>query len=258
MAGNGWIKLHRSIQEHWLWDCEFSYAQAWIDLLLNACHKPNRLMIKGQVIELRRGQQARSEVTLSSEWKWSRGKVRRFLNQCLKDGMIEQETTHLTSIISICNYDDFQSCDTPDDAPDDTPDGTSNGHLTVHKQEVKNLRIKEKDTDTSPCDEPQTSVRSIFEMMASRYMELIPEMPSVDMEANAKNRMTKAANFYKRYKFTPERWSNYLMAVRGCSWMMSDRPGSDGKTWRKKNFDFLITEKCYLGVREDRYANNDA
>ena len=143
MSQPGWIKLHRGIADHWLWDCEFSYAQAWIDLLLKACYKPNKLMIKGQLVELKRGQQARSEVTLSREWKWSRGKVRRFINQCEKDGMIECKATHLTSIITICNYDSFQGSDTADGTPNATPGGTTNGQQTVHKQEGNNSRSEE-------------------------------------------------------------------------------------------------------------------
>ena len=145
MADAGWIKLHRGITDHWLWDCEFSYAQAWIDLLLKACHKPNKLMIKGQLVELKRGQQARSEVTLSRDWKWSRGKVRRFINQCEKDGMIECKATHLTSIITICNYDSFQGCDTADGTADGTSVDTANEHLTVHKQECKELKNVEEE-----------------------------------------------------------------------------------------------------------------
>ena len=151
MAAPGWIKLHRGLQDHWLWDCEFSYAQAWIDLLLGAGHKPTKLMIKGQVIALKRGQQARSEVTLAKQWRWSRGKVRRFLNQCLNDGMIEVDAGHLTSIISICNYDSFQGCDTAGDTAGDT----ANEHLAVHKQEVKNLiseEVKNKNTVSTRLD----------------------------------------------------------------------------------------------------------
>ena len=93
-------------------------------------------------------------------------------------------------------------------------------------------------------------------MMAEKYMELIPEMPAVDIEANADVRETNAANFYAKHKFTNERWAAYLMAVRECSWMFEDRPSFDGKVWKKKNFDFLITEKCYLGVKEDRYGTS--
>lgn len=255
---SGWVKLHREITDHWIWDCEFSYAQAWVDLLLKACHKPNKLMIKGQVIELKRGQQARSEVTLSKEWKWSRGKVRRFINQCLKDGMIECEATHLTSIITICNYDSFQGVDTADGTSGGTTGDTSSGHLTEHKQEVKNLRSKETDSTSPDGDQKQQSKRALYVEMATRFMELLPNMPPVDLKANATQRVTKAANFYKKNGFNPQRWDAYLHAISECEWMMRDRVDSDGKVWKRKGFDFIITEKCYLGVKEDRYGGANA
>ena len=96
--------------------------------------------------------------------------------------------------------------------------------------------------------------------MATKYMEVIPEMPPVDLKANATQRVTKAVNFYKKNGFTPERWELYLKAARECTWMFYDRPASDGKVWKRKSFDFIITEKCYLGVKEDRYgsANEDS
>lgn len=108
----GWISLNRELMSHWVWDCEFSAGQAWVDLLLYANHSHAKLMIKGQLIELSRGQQARSELTISKAWKWSRNKVRRFLKNLEKDGMIELKSGHLTTVITICNYDSFQSNDT--------------------------------------------------------------------------------------------------------------------------------------------------
>lgn len=125
---SGWISVDRAIADHWVWDCEFSTGQAWVDLLLHACHSGNKLMIKGQLITLQRGEQARSEVTLSAAWKWSRNKVRRFLKNLENDGMIEHKTTHLTSIISICNYNYFQV--------NDTSDGTSKRHLAEHVKDI--------------------------------------------------------------------------------------------------------------------------
>lgn len=134
----GWITLHRSLCEHWVWDCEFSTGQAWVDLLLKACHSQNKLMIKGQLVTLDRGQQARSEVTLSREWKWSRNKVRRFLKNLEKDGMIEQKATHLTSVITICNYSDFQSKHTADD--------TAKGQQAI---QVKDIRRNTNNNDNN-------------------------------------------------------------------------------------------------------------
>ena len=118
--------------------------------------------------------------------------------------------------------------------------------------------IKESSYSSPDGDQKQQSKRAVFEMMAARFMELIPEMPSVDLDANAKGRMTKAYNFYKSFKFDPVRWDAYLMAIRECEWMLYDRVDHAGKVWKKRNFDFIITEKCYLGVKEDRYGSANA
>lgn len=132
----GWIKLHRSITDNPLWSAEpFTKGQAWVDLMLSANFTDNDIIIKGQLIKLKRGQQARSELTLSKQWKWSRNKVRRFLELLKKQGMIESETNHLTSIITICNYCNYQSGDTTNGTPNETTGGTPDGHLTIHSKE---------------------------------------------------------------------------------------------------------------------------
>lgn len=148
----GWVKIHREMSSHWVWDCEFSTGQAWVDLLMSACHKPNKLQIKGQIIDLKIGELARSEVTLARDWKWSRNKVRRFLKNLENDGMIEQKKGHLTSVITICNYSNFQANDTTDGTANDTTGGAAKGHLAEHKQEC--LRNKElNNKDISPVGE---------------------------------------------------------------------------------------------------------
>ena len=172
--------------------------------------------------------------------------------------MIECEATHLTSIITICNYDSFQGVDTADGTSGGTTGDTSSGHLTEHKQEVKNLRSKETDSTSPDGDQKQQSKRALYVEMATRFMELLPNMPPVDLKANATQRVTKAANFYKKNGFNQQRWDAYLHAISECEWMMRDRVDSDGKVWKRKGFDFIITEKCYLGVKEDRYGGANA
>ncbi len=110
---SGWIRLHRSMLNHWLWEGEkFTRAQAWMDLLLWARYAPGDVRVRSYPIKLQRGQQARSEVTLAKTWGWSRDRVRRFLDRLVSEGMIIQEKRHQTTIITICKYDDFQSDDT--------------------------------------------------------------------------------------------------------------------------------------------------
>lgn len=111
---------------------------------------------------------------------------------------------------------------------------------------------------SAKADQKQQSKRALYVEMATRFMELLPNMPPVDLKANATQRVTKAANFYKKNGFNQQRWDAYLHAISECEWMMRDRVDSDGKVWKRKGFDFIITEKCYLGVKEDRYGGANA
>lgn len=106
---SGWISLDRAITKHWLWQGEkFTKGQAWVDLLLFASHTDHKVLIKGYLIPVGRGEQIRSQVTLSKAWGWDRKTVSRFLKLLEKDAMIVTRTDHLTSYISICNYSSFQ------------------------------------------------------------------------------------------------------------------------------------------------------
>lgn len=266
MSQPGWIKLHRGITEHWLWDCEFSYAQAWIDLLLKACHKPNKLMIKGQLVELKRGQQARSEVTLSRDWKWSRGKVRRFINQCEKDGMIECKATHLTSIITICNYDSFQGYDTAVGTPNDTACDTSNGQQAVHKQEVNNLISKESclPAEAGACMQEGNGEESAplnkqpdncpHQEIIALWHELMPELTTVKTWNEKRAKMLKArwngkdmyGNKFNNLKF----WRKYFEYIRESDWLM----GKTGSGW-SATLEWVITESNFNKIIEGTYHN---
>lgn len=149
----GWIKLSRDITDHWLWSDEFSRGQAWIDLLLHASHSENqKMIIKGEVISWRRGQQIRSIKTLEKSWGWSRSKVNRFLELLEKDGMIERKGGHLTTIISICNYDSFQGFQTSVDTSVDLTVGHQSDISRATNKNVKkeNNVIKDLSTDGEP------------------------------------------------------------------------------------------------------------
>jgi hypothetical protein len=85
----GWIKLYRKLQQNDLWTFEpFTRGQAWVDLLLLANHKDGFIRVRGIRVEVKRGQVGWSEIKLAERWKWSRGKVRRFLFELECDGQI--------------------------------------------------------------------------------------------------------------------------------------------------------------------------
>ncbi|MCC8199416.1 MAG: hypothetical protein LIP06_12840 [Tannerellaceae bacterium] len=105
----GWISLHRKIMHHPEYFSEkFTRMAAWIDLLLLANHKTGYIRKRGIKVEIKRGQTAVSRETLSTRWKWSPGKVTRFLEELEADGQITLQKNNVTTCITINNYDEYQ------------------------------------------------------------------------------------------------------------------------------------------------------
>lgn len=106
----GWQKIYRDIQEHWLWeDKPFSRGQAWIDLILLVNHEDNKALIDGELIEVKRGSKITSLRKLAEQWGWSTTKVKKFLEQLEKDNMIAFESDNKKTLVTIENYDVYQS-----------------------------------------------------------------------------------------------------------------------------------------------------
>ncbi|HCY7018101.1 TPA: DnaD domain-containing protein [Staphylococcus aureus] len=107
----GWISIDRSIQNHWLFKEKrtFSKFEAWIYLLMEANHSKAKVSIGNQIVTVERGQRLTSILTLSDLFNWSRFKVKTFLDLLESDGMLEVKTTSKYTLITIVNYDFYQS-----------------------------------------------------------------------------------------------------------------------------------------------------
>jgi len=111
----GWVRLYRQIEDNELYFLEpFTKVQAWIDLFLNANHKDNLLSIRGNIVQIKRGQIGWSELTMAKRWQWSKDKVRRYLRLLKTIQQIKQQKTFIITVITILNYDKFQQDNTAD------------------------------------------------------------------------------------------------------------------------------------------------
>lgn len=139
----GWVKLHRKIEDNPLWFREkFTRGQAWIDLLLGANHIAKTIIIRGIAIKIKRGQLGWSEVTMSKRWQWSRKKVRRFLKLLETEQQIKQQKyLYITTIVTILNYDKYQSGTASDTASDTAKEQQrdSKRHITKNVKNGKNI-----------------------------------------------------------------------------------------------------------------------
>lgn len=106
---NSWIRLHRKLMDDPLYFAEpFSKMQAWIDLLLLANFADRVTFIRGNRVTIKRGQVAYSREWFSGRWRWSRGKIDRFLDMLERENMIGRQKSAVITCISILNYDAYQ------------------------------------------------------------------------------------------------------------------------------------------------------
>jgi len=106
----GWIKLHRAIQDHWIFE-DPEFFKAWMTMLLNANHSDKTKMFNGALITVKRGQFVFGLEAFSATSKISISKLRRLIKLLENNQMIDRQKTNKFSIISITNYDDYQDSD---------------------------------------------------------------------------------------------------------------------------------------------------
>lgn len=103
----GWIKVHRQLTDHWIWE-KPEYLKWWLDILMQANIEPKKVLIKGQLIEVQRGEVIYSYDTWANRWKINKSKVLRFLKMLEKDSMILLKSETVTTRLTICKYDTYQ------------------------------------------------------------------------------------------------------------------------------------------------------
>lgn len=111
----GWIKIHREIKDHWIFQ-DAEKFRWWIDMLFLASYEDNRMLIKNQLVEIKRGQFIGSISFFTKRWNASKDRVINFLKLLHSNGMIDKKSDKNITIITICNYDYYQ--DVPDNLPD--------------------------------------------------------------------------------------------------------------------------------------------
>ncbi len=159
MSSDGFFVMHRGWRDNPIFKGEFSRGDAWIWLIENACWKPTKARIKGDNVELQRGELTFSVRFLAEKWGWSKSRVDRFLDDLRSESMIEtrskigtgdaQKAGHGQSIITISNYCKYQGDGNSSRDNSGTTSGTTAGQQR-DKEEQGNKGTIEEDTYVSP------------------------------------------------------------------------------------------------------------
>lgn len=137
MSDQGVFQVHRGIFDHPIFAPEpFTEREAWLWMIATAAWKATRVRFGRKMIALERGQLIFSERFLAEKWQWAKTTVRRFLARLCEGNMITQKTDRDATLITICNYDEYQFGGTTER----TTGGPLADHSRTKEEELKHLR----------------------------------------------------------------------------------------------------------------------
>ena len=134
----GWIKLYRSIMNHWIWDVREAFCKraAFVDLLMLVNKEDKEIEFDNKLIMVKRGERITSLKFLSERWGWSTTKLNNFLKLLEEDKIITLKKDSRKTLIKVCNYEDYQMYISPE----------KNAEKTKKKRQ-KNAEKTEKNTN---------------------------------------------------------------------------------------------------------------
>lgn len=135
---SGWIKIHRDIAGHWIFQ-DAEKFRWWMDMLFLASYESNRVNVGNRILDIGRGQFLGSLSFFVKRWGVSKERVINFLRLLQSDGMIDKKSDKNITLITICNYASYQDVhdNLPDNIHDNTPDNQPD--TTKEGKEVKEI-----------------------------------------------------------------------------------------------------------------------
>lgn len=152
----GWVCIWRCLQDNPLWTSEpFTRGQAWVDLIIIANHKRTFFYKRNVKVVVERGQVGRSEVELADRWKWSRTKLRKFLNDLEKEQQIIQHKSTVTQILTIIKYEEYQQKEQQDIQQQDSSETAKEQQQDTYNNDNNANNVNKKEID-EPAQEKKT------------------------------------------------------------------------------------------------------
>jgi hypothetical protein len=250
----GWIKLYRKLMINDLWIKEpFTRGQAWVDLLLLANHKDGFIRIRGIKIPVLRGQVGWSERKLGDRWKWSRGKVKRFISELQNEKQIDPQKNNETSIITIVNYDLYQE-NRPQNEPQNERQEeqghkqATNGPQTGHKTGIANFNNDEGFEDFEIHKKNEVENENVQKQYPNKNNKNNKNIKKKDNRAFAPPSLEQVIDYCneRRNGVNPQKWYNFYLAKgwmvgknKMKDWQAAVRTWEESKPKQQSGLDYL-------------------
>lgn len=213
MEQQGFILIHRTLFENPLLNTKpFCKGYAWVVLIGLANHKAGYIEVKnGTLVKVQRGECGYSEKALADLFGWSRGKLRRFLEQLKIEKMIQQKIVENHSIIKILNYIPYQTIQQKTEKKDNKRYNKRTQTINDKKEyiNINNTHTKEKSVCEKISSEDMKILRKYAKENGARNIKpyvnkLIENGGYIDILKEEKARMEKEKQRAQRYEIKSE------------------------------------------------------
>ncbi|MEO2059402.1 MAG: hypothetical protein ABGW76_04925 [Mesonia sp.] len=156
--GEGWIKIHRSIMDHWISD-DPRKQKWWLAVLLGVNYSDGKMNFGNKLITVRRGSSTKSLRAWGEVFGCGTKAVTNFFDLLESDQMISRETIrigkHSTTLIKVINYEKYQGkLETPKETSKEKPEEIQRESIEQHERHTikegnknKNLKKEEEEED---------------------------------------------------------------------------------------------------------------
>lgn len=118
------------------------HLAVWMYLLLNATHAEYPALFKGEKIMLKPGQLITGRKSIAAKLSISESKVTRTLNTFESEQQIEQQTSNKNRLITVLNWDLYQSSEQQNELLVNNNRPTSEQQVNTNKNIKKNKNVK--------------------------------------------------------------------------------------------------------------------
>lgn len=199
---SGFIAAYREAVDHPLFKGHADKLGAWTWLLMRAAWKQTKIDVSGKIVTVERGQLSVSIRHLSEAWGWSKSTTERFITRLKTETMIETHSGTGRLLITICNYDKYQSISENGGTPSGTASGTAAG---------QQRDIKEQGNKGTRDIEPNGPISQDAHVPDVDAEVVVPEpvIPEPTPTPAKAKRNSKWSTIDRPEDVTPEVWRDY-------------------------------------------------
>lgn len=162
----------------WKEDRPFTKFEAWLYMMINASPIDQEIKFRNISVLVKRGDLVTSELNLSKDFNWGRGKVRRFLDECAEKKIIANSKRYSTcSILTLLEYETYAGAIVPRSTAHST---AKKGPKMLPKQNITDMRLAQLLTEKILENNPKSMVAKMSKEAKAKWINDCRKMREID------------------------------------------------------------------------------